>query len=74
MINQNKTGNLNYLIDPTFKNVNRQFVSSFENEEDTIYFSKYYTRTVEIKDYNVVVVGKSFYNVPVKSRKETHEK
>ena len=43
MTNQTKTNNLNYLIDPTFNKVNRLFVLSFENEEDRIYFSKYYT-------------------------------
>ena len=34
MSNQNKNNNLNYLIDPTFSNVNRLFVLSFENEDD----------------------------------------
>ena len=34
MSNQNKTDNLNYLVDPTFTKVNRLFVLSFENEGD----------------------------------------
>ena len=34
MSNQDKTDNLNYLVDPTFTNVNRLFVLSFENEDD----------------------------------------
>ena len=34
MYNQNKNNNLNYLIDPTFSNVNRLFILSFENEDD----------------------------------------
>ena len=39
MSNQNINNNLNYLIDPTFSNVNRLFVLSFENEDDrTSYF------------------------------------
>ena len=34
---QNNNNNLNYLIDPTFTNVNRLFVLSFERiEEDNI--------------------------------------
>ena len=34
---QNNNNNLNYLIDPTFMNVNRLFVLSFERtEEDNI--------------------------------------
>ena len=43
MTNHTKTNNLNYLIDQTFNKNNRLFVLSFENEEDRIYFSKYYT-------------------------------
>ena len=67
MTNQTKTNNLNYLIDPTFNKVNRLFVLSFENEEDRTYFSKYYTPKVEIKDFNVLIDGKSFFDVPVKN-------
>ena len=37
--NQTKTNNLIYLIDPTLNKVNRLFVLSFENEEDTASFS-----------------------------------
>ena len=50
MTNQTKTNHLNYLIDPTFTNVIRLFVSWFENEEDRTSFSKYYVPKVEIKD------------------------
>ena len=73
MTNQTKTNNLNYLIDPTFNKVNRLFVLSFENEEDRTYFSKYYTPKVEIKDFNVLIDGKSFFDMPVKN-KEAYEK
>ena len=51
MSNQNKNNNLNYLIDPTFSNVNRLFVLSFENEDDRTSYYKYYVPSVEIKDY-----------------------
>ena len=46
---QTKNNNLCYLIDPTFIKVNRIFTLSFENAEDKIYFSSYYTASVEIK-------------------------
>ena len=46
MINQTATNNLNFLIDPTFNNVNRLLVLAFPNEEDRRCFSKYYTPTV----------------------------
>ena len=55
VINQPATNNLNFLTDPTFNNVNRLFVLAFPNEEDRSSFSKYYTPTVEIKDYNVFI-------------------
>ena len=60
MTNRTKTNNWNYLIDPTFNKVNRLFVLSFENEEDRTSFSKYYVPKVEIKDFNVLIDGKSF--------------
>ena len=55
IINQTATNKLNFLIDPTFNNVNRLFVLALPNEEDRSSFSKYYTPTVEIKDYNVLI-------------------
>ena len=61
MTNQAKTNNLNYLIDPTYNKVNRLFVLSFENEDDRPSFSKYYTSKVEIKVFNVLINGKSFF-------------
>ena len=74
MTNQTKTNNLNYLINPTtFNKVNRLFVLPFENEEDRTSFSRYYTPKVEIKDFNVLVDGKSFFDVPVKNREEAYE-
>ena len=38
MSNQTENNNLSYLIDPTFTNVNRLFVLSYENENDTTSF------------------------------------
>ena len=55
MSNQTRNSNLNYLVDPTFTNVNRLFVLSFENEEDRTSFSEYYVPKVEIKDFNVLI-------------------
>ena len=53
---QNK--NLNYLIHPTFTNVNRLFVLSFPRTnagDDIGSFSDYYVPNVEIKDFNVLI-------------------
>ena len=59
MSNQTTNHNLNSLIDPTFTNVNRTFVLSFENENDRT-SSKYYVPKVEIKDVNGFIDGKPF--------------
>ena len=66
MSNQNKNNNLNYLIDPAVSNVNRFFVLSFENEDDRTSYYKYYMPSVKIKDYNVLIDGNAFFELPVK--------
>ena len=68
--NQTKNNNLNYLIDATFTNVNRLFVLTFENEDDRTSFSKYYAPKVEIKDFNVLIDRKPFFEIPVKNKEE----
>ena len=68
--------NLNYLIDPTFTNVNRLFVLSFprNNNTDNRYsHSNCYVTKVEISDFNVLIDGKSFLDLPVKNA-EAYEK
>ena len=74
MTNQTKTNHLNHLIDTSFTKVNRLFVLSFENEEDRTSFSKYYVPKVEIKDFNVLIDGKIFFDVPVKNKEEAYKK
>ena len=47
---QLKNNNLDYLIDPTFRNINRLLVLSFrkgKNDPTTNYFVKYYMPLVE---------------------------
>ena len=81
MIIQNNNNNLNYVIDPTFTNVNRLFVLSFERiEEDDIKkdyrdsFSHYYVPKVQIKDFNVLIDGKRFFDLSVKNEEEAYER
>ena len=74
MSNQNKTDNLNYLVDQTFTKANMLFVLSFENEEDRTSCFKYYTPTIEITDFNALIDGKSFFDAPVKNKEEAYEK
>ena len=61
---QTKNNNLDYLIDPVFTKVSRLFVLSFENKDDRIPFSKYYTPSVEVKDFNILIDGKSLFDTP----------
>ena len=73
---QSNNNNLNNLIDPTFTKVNKLFVWSFEwIEEDNVKsnhrdsFSYCYVPNVEIKDSNVLIDGKSFFDLPIKNEK-----
>ena len=54
MTKQTKTNSLNYLIDPTFHEINREFVLSFENDDDRTSFSKCYTPKFEIKRFQCI--------------------
>ena len=64
---------LNYLINPSFQGVNRFFVLFFENENDRTSHSTYYLPKVEIKDYNVMIDGKNFFDQPINSMIKTYE-
>ena len=74
---QPQNNNLNYLIEPTFTNVNRLFVLSFTRDnagDKRDSFSHYYVPNVEIKDFNVLIDGKSFFDLPVENEEEAYEK
>ena len=73
MTNQTKNYNLNYLIDPTFTKVSSLFVLSFENENDRKSFSQYYVPNVQIKDFNVLIDEKTFFDMPIKNSEKTYE-
>ena len=66
MIFQPQNNNLNYLIDTTFTNNNRLFVLSFTRDKRDS-FSDYYVPNVEIKDFNILIDGESFFDLPVKN-------
>ena len=71
-----RNGNLNYLIEPSFLGVNRLFVLAFEhdnNNDRRISSKRYYIPKVEIKDYNVMTDGKTFFDKPAKNDKVTYE-
>ena len=73
MTNQTKNNNLNSLIDTTYTKVNRLFILSFENENVRTSFSKYYVPNVQMEDFNGLIDGKSFFDMPIKNGEETCE-
>ena len=69
------------MIDPTFRNINSMFVQPFsvngnDNYDfpDRSYFDKYYIESVEIKNFNVLINIKSFFEQPKKNKQEAYEK
>ena len=64
---------LHYLINPSFQGVNRLFVLAFENENGRTSHSTYYLSKVEIKDYNVMIDGRNFFDQPINSMNKTYE-
>ena len=52
--------NLNHLAEPSFQGVNRLFVLAFEKDAQRASAKGYYLPNVEIKDYNVMILEKTF--------------
>ena len=64
---------LDYLIDPSFQEVNILFVLPFENENDRTAHTGHYLSKVEIKDYNVKIDGRNFFDQPINDDIKIHE-
>ena len=58
-----------HLIEPSFQGVNRLFVLAFKNDDQRISNKRYYIPNVEIKDYNVMIDAKIFFDQPIKHTK-----
>ena len=65
--------NLNRLIDTSFQGINRLFVLAFEDDAQRTSNKRYYIPNVEIKDYNVMIDGKNFFDQPIKNNRVTYE-
>ena len=77
MTAQPQNNNLSYLIDLTFAKVNRLFSLLFIRDDagdDRDSSSDYYVPKVEIKDFNVLIDRKSFFDLSVKNEEEAYEK
>ena len=62
-----------HLVNPSFQEVNRLFVFSFENENDRTSNSNYYLPKKEVKDYHVMIDGKKVFDQPINSDLKTYE-
>ena len=74
---QTKNNNLDYLFDPTFRNIYRFFVLSFKNGNDDPTrnsFDNYYMPLAEIKDFNALIDNKPPFDQLVKTNKNRMEK
>ena len=71
--NQAQNRYLDFLIDPSFQGVNRLFVLSFKDDDGRQSHKQYYLPTVEIKDYNVIVHGRNFFDQPIKNDLKTYD-
>ena len=59
--NQSRNRYLDYLIVPSFHEVNRIFALSIENDDSQEYHKHYYLPTMEIKNYNVRIDGRKLF-------------
>ena len=64
---------LDYLIDSSFEEVNRLFASLFENNADRTAHLGHVSPKVEIKDCNVKIDGRNFFDQPINDDIETYE-
>ena len=62
---------LNYLINLSFQGVNKLLLLAFENENDRT--STYFLPKVELKDYNVMIDGRNFFDQPINSMNKTYK-
>ena len=66
--------NLNHLVEPSFKGVNRFFILAYKNDAQRTSAKGYYLPNVELKEYNVMINGENFFDQPVKDNKVTYER
>ena len=60
--------NLNCLVEPSFQRVTRLFVVAFEDDTTRTSNKICYLPNVEIKDYNVMIDGKNFFDQAIKDK------
>ena len=76
-ITQPESNNLDYMIDSTFRNINRLVVLSLKSGDSYLtrnYFVNYYIPLVEIKGFNALINKNSFFDHSIKSKQEAYQK
>ena len=71
--NQGQTRYLDFLIDLIFQGVNIFFVLPFKDDDDRESHKLYYLPTAEIKDDNVMIDGRNFFDQPIKHDLKTYD-
>ena len=70
LLTQNQ--NINYLVEPSFEGVIRLFVLAFEDDAKRTSNKRYFVPNVKIKEYNIMIDGKNFFDPPIKNDKITY--
>ena len=60
--------NMSRLVEPSFQRVTRFFVVAFEDDTKRTSNKRCYLPNVEIKDYNVMIDGKNFFDQAIKDK------
>ena len=64
---------LDYLIDASSQGVNKLLILSFENKDNRNVHTRQFLPNIEIKDYNVVIDRRNFFDWPIKNDKITYD-
>ena len=64
---------MDYLISSNFQGVNRIIVLLFENDYDRTGHTRYYLQKVEIKDYNVEINVRHFFDQTINDNTKVYE-
>ena len=69
--NQARKSYLDYIIDPSFQGANRLFVLFFKDDDGRESRKQYYLSTVEIKNHNIMIDGRNFFDQSIKNDLKT---
>ena len=60
-------------MNSSYQGVNRLFVLSFEDKNVPESHKRYFLPTIEMKDHNVMITGRNFFDQPVKNNLRRYE-